>query len=62
MLQVERGCCQQEFASLKRCFYKEVSSSKQMVWTVLLLGMHWSDSKQTILPVLTLQFRSKRKG
>jgi hypothetical protein len=23
-MQVEKDCCQQEFASLKRCFYKEV--------------------------------------
>lgn len=62
VLQVERGCCQQEFVSLKRCFYTEVSSIKQKAWAVLLLEMHWSDYRQTVLSVLTLQFRSQRKG
>jgi hypothetical protein len=27
MLQVEKGCCQREFQTLKQCFVKEVGSS-----------------------------------
>lgn len=27
--EVEKDCCQQEFASLKRCFYKEFRSKRK---------------------------------